>query len=324
MKISYHASHEQFKPSELLRYVQQAEQAGFQGVLSSDHFAPWIEQQGESGFAWSWLGAAMQATQKLTFGVVNAPGQRYHPAIIAQAAATLAEMFPERFWIAMGSGQYLNEHITGEGWPTKENRNNRLKECADVIRRLWRGEVVSHFGEVLVEEARLYTLPQKPPLLVGAAITEKTAAWMGEWADALITISHPLEKLRTIVDAFRNNGGENKPMFLKVQLSYARTDDEALQHAHQQWRSNVFDSGVLSDLRAPAQFEAAGKFVKPDDMHQAVRISSDPVRHHDWLATYEELGFSEVILHNVGRNQEEFIDAFGQHVLPMMTQKATI
>lgn len=191
-KFGYHASHEQFKPSALLDYAQAAEKAGFNAGLSSDHFYPWSERQGESGFAWSWLGAALQATS-LSFGVVCAPGQRYHPAIIAQAAATLAEMFPNRFWVALGSGQALNEQITGEGWPPKDERNERLIECVDIIRALWAGETVTHYGLVEVEDAKLYTRSEVPPRIIGAAITPKTAEWVGGWADGLITISHPYE-----------------------------------------------------------------------------------------------------------------------------------
>src|SRR3712207_584894 len=142
--------------------------------MCSDRFHPWTERQGESGFAWSWLGAAMQAPA-LPFGVVCAPGQRYHPAVVAQAAATLAEMFPGRFWLAVGSGQALNEHITGGAWPPKAERNARLEECVEVIRALWAGETVSRRGRwVRVEAARLYTRPETPPLLFGAAVSEAT------------------------------------------------------------------------------------------------------------------------------------------------------
>lgn len=162
VKFAYHASHEQFKPSALLKYVQAAEQAGFTAASSSDHFHPWSEQQGESGFSWAWLGAAMQATS-LPFSVVCAPGQRYHPAIVAQAVATLAEMFPNRFWVSIGSGEALNERITGEHWLPKDERNARLKECADIIRALWAGETVTHYGRVCIEEAKLYTRPETPP-----------------------------------------------------------------------------------------------------------------------------------------------------------------
>jgi coenzyme F420-dependent glucose-6-phosphate dehydrogenase len=317
LKIGYHASHEQFKPSVLLKYVQQAEQAGFNASLSSDHFAPWSLDQGESGFAWSWLGAAMQATN-LPFGIVNAPGQRYHPAIIAQAAATLAEMFPERFWVAMGSGQNINEQITGDHWPVKQDRNDRLKECVDIIRALWDGETVTHHGLVTVEEAKLYTRAKIAPKIIGAAITEKTAEWVGGWADGLITTSRPPKELKKIVDAFHKGGGEGKPMYLKVQLSYAADEKEALGGAYDQWRSNIFPSAVLSDLRTAEQLEQTAMFVREEDLRDHVRISSDPARHLEWLQQDIDLGFSQLILHNVNLQQERFIEVFGEKVVPQL------
>ena len=316
-KFGYHCSHEQFKPSALLEYVQAAQQAGFSAALSSDHFYPWSERQGQSGFAWSWLGAAMQATS-LSFGAVCAPGQRYHPAIIAQAAATLAEMFPTRFWVALGSGQALNEHITGDHWPAKAERNARLKECFEVIRALWAGETVTHHGLVRVQEAKLYTRPEIPPRIIGAAITPKTAEWVGGWADGLITISAPYEKLCKVVEAFQRGGGEGKPMFLKVQLSYARDEAQARHGAYEQWRNNIFENVMLAELRTPEQFDAAGKFVKPEDLDDFVRISADPEQHIEWLQKDVELGFSEIILHNVNREQQAFIEVFGERVLPAL------
>src|SRR4051812_83475 len=149
--------------------------------MCSDHFAPWSARQGQSGFAWAWLGAALQATS-LSFGVVNAPGQRYHPAIVAQAAATLAEMFPGRFWVALGSGEASNEHITGDRWPGHDERTARLGESVEVIRRLLAGETVSHDGRVTVDRARLWTLPEQPPMLAGPAVSVETARWAGGWA----------------------------------------------------------------------------------------------------------------------------------------------
>ena len=315
VKISYHASHEQFKPGKLIELVKQAEHSGFTGVLSSDHFHPWNETQGESGFAWSWLGAAMQAT-KLTYGVVNAPGQRYHPAIIAQAGATLAEMFPERFWIALGSGQALNEHITGTHWPEKSQRNERLKECAEIIKALWEGETVNHKGLVRVEDAKLYTLPSTPPLIAGAAITEETASWIGSWADALITLSHPIPKLKKIIEAFRISGGEGKPLILKLQLSYVKTEAEALKGAFSEWKTNIFQSKLLSELRSPQQFQAAADFIDEKVMYEHVRVSANLRDHIQWIKEYISLRFDEIILHNVNTNQQRFIDDFGSKVLP--------
>ena len=204
--FGFHCSHEQIHPRALLAAVQHAEEAGFDAAMCSDHFSPWSSRQGQSAFAWSWLGAALQATS-LPFGVVNAPGQRYHPAIIAQAIATLGAMFPGRFWVALGTGEATNEHITGERWPRKDVRNARLRECVDVIRALLRGEEVSHDGLVTVDRARLWTLPDTPPLLVGAAVSEATAAWCAEWADGLVTVNAPVETLRRMIDAYRDAGG---------------------------------------------------------------------------------------------------------------------
>ena len=315
--IGFHASHEQFRPDRLLRLVQAAEAAGFDAAMCSDHWGPWSEEQGESGFAWSWLGAAL-ATTALPFGVVNAPGQRYHPAIIAQAAATLNVMFPERFWIAIGSGQLLNEHITGERWPTKPERNERLREAADIMRLLWAGETVSHAGHVTVSEAKLWTRPLTAPMLVGAAVTPPTAAWVAEWADALITVVQPDEQLDAVVDAFRSNGGEGKPMYLQVHLAYAPTDAEARDAAFAQWRQNTLPNSVMTELTHPEQIAAAAQHVTRDDLDGAVRISSDPGRQVEWLRGDLERGFDGLYLHEVGPEQERFVEVFGRKVLPRL------
>ena len=318
--LGYQASHEQFSPSELLRYCKLAEEAGFTSINSSDHFHPWSKDQGQSGYSFAWLGAAMSQS-KLPFGVVCTPGYRNHPAIVAQATATLNEMFPDRFWLALGSGEALNERITGEKYPVKAERNERLLECHQVIQRLLNGETVTHFGRVTVEHAKLYTLPAKKPLVIGAAVTKETAAWMGGWADAMITVHRPFSELKEVVEAFRNNGGEGKPVFLKVQLSYAKTEEEALMGAHHQWRNNIFHSTVLGDLWQVEQFDELGKFVQPDELKGMVRISADVQQHIDWIAKDMELGFERMILHNVNRQQELFIDVFGEKVLPAFHQK---
>ena len=312
--IGFHASHEQFTPDRLLRLVQAAERAGFDAAMCSDHWAPFSESQGQSGFAWSWLGAALASTS-MPFGVVNAPGQRYHPAIIAQAAATLEVMFPGRFWLALGSGQLINEHITGARWPAKAERNERLRECADAIRRLWAGETVTHHGHVTVSEARLWTRPARPPLLVGAAVTPPTAAWVAQWADALITVSQPDEQLQQVVDAFRAGGGAGKPMYLQVHLAYAPSEEEARAAAFDQWRANALGSSVSTELRHPSQLSDAARYVRPEDIGEAVRISSDLDRHAEWIRRDFERGFDEIYLHEVGPEQERFIEAFGRSVL---------
>lgn len=315
--IGYHASHEQIDPAALLKAVVHAEEAGFQAAMCSDHFAPWSERQGQSGFAWSWLGAALQATS-LPFGVVNAPGQRYHPAIIAQAGATLAQMFPGRFWMALGSGEAANEHITGERWPEKSKRNARLGECVEVMRRLFAGETVTHDGLISVDRARLWTRPGEPPRLIGAAVSPETARWVGSWADGLITINQPPDTLRQLIDAFYAGGGEGKPAYLQVHLSYAPDAETALDIAFDQWRSNLFSAPLCWDLELPQHFDEASRFVRREDMHASVLISSDPSRFVDLLGEYLELGFAGLYLHHVGQEQDLFIDVFGERVLPQL------
>lgn len=322
--FSYHVSHEQFNPGELLNWVQLAEKAGFTGALSSDHFKPWSHKQAEqggTGFAWSWLGAAMQATS-IEFGVVNAPGQRYHPAIIAQAAATLAEMFPYRFWMALGSGQALNERITGYLYPPKFERNERLQECVDVIKSLFAGETVTYYGSyITVEEAKLYVQPETAPKIFGAALTPETAKWVGGWADGMVTVSQPYEKLQKMVDAFHAGGGEGKPMYLQVHLSYSDTDEKARQGAYEQWKNNIIESIVEEEIYTPEQFDAAAKFIRPDDLDGYIRISSELENHIEWIQKDIDLGFSNIILHNANVEQERFIRDFGEKVLPVLKKE---
>jgi coenzyme F420-dependent glucose-6-phosphate dehydrogenase len=317
MKVGYHASHEQFPPSELLKCVQASEAAGFTAAMCSDHLHPWSARQGQSGFAFSWLGAALQASS-LPMGTVTAPGQRYHPAVVAQAAATLLEMYPDRFWLAVGSGERLNEHVTGDPWPEKSLRNQRLLECVAVMRALWAGERVEHHGLVRVHKAQLYTRPARPPLLLAAAVSEQTARWAGSWADGLLTLAQERHTLRRVVDAFREGGGAGKPMLLQVKLSYAASEEQARNQAHDQWRSNAADSSSLADLEMPEDFEAATAHVSEADMDRYVRISADAGQHAAWLAQDRELGFDGLYLHPVGRNQREFIDCFGERVLPQL------
>jgi probable non-F420 flavinoid oxidoreductase len=313
--IGYHASHEQHPPSHLLTAVRAATEAGFGAVSSSDHLTPWSRSQGESGFAWSWLGAAMQATP-VPFGVVNAPGQRYHPVIIAQAIATLDEMSPGRLWVALGSGEASNEHVTGDRWPAKPERNARLGECVGVIRALLRGDEVSVDGHVRVDRARLWTLPETPPPLVGAALSAETARWCGGWADGLITVHMPPDRLRPVIEAFRQGGGEGKPVRVQVKVAWAPTEDEALAGAYEQWRTNVFDSVLMADLETVEQFEAAAVHVRPDDVRPGVLVSADPKQHAAWLNETLDVGVDDLFVHQVPREQRRFIDTFGGEVLP--------
>lgn len=317
-EFGFHASHEQLHPSRLLEAVHRAERAGFDAAMCSDHLVPWSERQGHSAFAWAWLGAALQSTA-LSFGVVNAPGQRYHPVIIAQAIATLGAMYPDRFWVALGSGEAANEHITGQGWPRKEVRNARLRECVEIIRALLRGEEVSHDGLVTVDRARVWTLPETPPPLIAAAVSVETATAAGEWADGLATIAQPKEHLKRMIDGYRSTGGSG-PLVLQVHLSFADTDAEALAIAHDEWRSNVFAPPLCWDIDSVEGFDEAAKHVRPEDMHDSVLVSSDPGVFVRQLSEYVELGFDRIYLHQVGEEQSRFIDTFGERVLPELKQ----
>jgi probable non-F420 flavinoid oxidoreductase len=314
--IGFHNSHEQIHPAELLRAVQHAEEVGFTAAMCSDHFAPWNLKQGHSGFAWSWLGAAM-ATTSLPFGAVNAPGQRYHPAIVAQAIATLGAMFPGRFWVALGSGEAMNEHITGDQWPRKDVRDARLRECVEVIRALLAGEEVTHDGLVTVDRARIWSLPEQPPALIAPAVTVATARAAADWADGLVTINQPHDTLREMVAGYRDAGGRGK-LVLQVHVSYDPDPDRALAIAFEEWHSNVFPPPLCWDLDTPEAFDLASAHVTPADVAKVVRVSSDLGQHAAWIDEYAALGFDEIYLHHVGQEQRGFLDAFGEHVLPQV------
>jgi probable non-F420 flavinoid oxidoreductase len=314
--IGFHASHEQISPGQLLKDVQHAEAAGFDAAMCSDHIEPWSARQGHSGFAWSWLGAAL-ATTKLRFGVVNAPGQRYHPAIIAHASATLASMVPGRFGAALGSGENMNEHSTGDPWPLKETRQQRLEECVEVIRRLHAGEEVTHHGLVTVEQARIWDVPEPPPQLIAPAISVDTARRSAAWADGLVTVNQPHHKLSEMLTAYRGNGGRGKAI-LQIHLSWAPDEKDAVAIAMDQWRSNIFAPPIPWDLPTAAHFDGVSTDVGEEQLRKSVNISASLDQHAQWLAEYADLGFDELYLHFVGQEQARFIEAFADKVLPQL------
>jgi coenzyme F420-dependent glucose-6-phosphate dehydrogenase len=312
--IGYHCSHEQHAPSALMTHAALAAEAGFTAAMCSDHFHPWSERQGHSGFAWSWLGAAL-ARSTMSLGTVCAPGQRYHPAVIAQAAATLADMFPDRFWLAVGSGEALNESITGTGWPDKRTRHARLMEAVSIIRALWAGETVSTRGHIVTESARLYSRPTRPPLLLGAALSADTARFVASWADGLITVGGQEDEMRAVVGAFRDVANA-KPIFMQRALSFAPTQDAAEAAAVEQWRQCTLPKAQLSDLTSPSAFDLAAAAATPGDVLRVVRASSDVEQHLAWLHADAALGFDRIYLHNVARDHERaFIDACGVRLL---------
>ena len=316
--IGYHASHEQIPPSTLLECVQKAEAAGFDGAMCSDHFAPWSVRQGESGFAWSWLGAAL-ATTRFSLGVVNAPGQRYHPAIIAQAIGTLGEMFPGRFWAALGSGEAMNEHITGDPWPSKDERNARLAQSVDVMRRLLEGEEVTAEGLVTVHEARVWSRPEVPPPLFGAAVSAETAGWLAGWADGLATVAQDPDALRAVLGAYRDAGGRG-PAVLQVHVSWAHSDEEAMALVRDQWRNGLIGPPCAWDLERPDDFDRRTENPPDDELRKAVVVASDADDLVRRLAELAGIGFDRMYLHHVGKDQLTFLANAASDLLPRLRE----
>jgi probable non-F420 flavinoid oxidoreductase len=320
MLIGYHASHEQYAPSDLLTFVRAAEVSGFQAIMTSDHIAPWSKRQGNSGNNWAWLGAAM-ATTTLPFGSLSIPGGwRYHPVVLAQLIATLAEMFPERLrWVAIGSGEALNEHVVGEPWPDKDERNVRMREGAEIMKALLRGdelkEATAHFS---LDQARLWSLPEKPPAMYGAALTDATAEWLGSWSDGLITVRKPAPELRRMVELFRSGGGEGKPLALQLQVSWGAKKDDARLAAWDQWRNAAAPPDRLADLRLPEDFDAATCDVRPEEIDDVIPLITNGDELFQLITEAASCGFEEVFIHNVSRDQLGFLDFMKSQVFPCL------
>lgn len=326
--LGYAASFEQFHPTDLLKYSQQAEQQGFEAVMASDHFHPWTPSQGQSGFVWTWLGSLGVATSIKKFGTgVTPPGYRYHPAVLAQAAATVEAMFPGRFFLGLGAGEALNEHIVGEYWPEAPVRLERLMESIEIIQRLFEGKVVKHRGKHFnVESAKLYTLPEKAPPIYVATSGPIMAKRTGKFTDGLITVGAADEKLTMLVDRFEKGAQEadkdpsTMPRMLQIKVSYADTDEEALDRAVKDWPNGGM-SFPKADIRNPEDFEAMAKLVRPENFKNRVFASSNLDEHVKHIQHFIDLGFSEIYVHNVNRSQEKFIDAYGKEVIPNLKWK---
>lgn len=324
-KLAYHASHEQFAPSHLLKLAVLAEKAGFDAIHSSDHFNPWSKRQGHSGFAFSWVASALQATS-LPVSMVCAPGQRYHPAVVAQAIATLGEMYPGRYTIELASGEALNEMITGDSWPSKEKRNQRLLECVTVIRRLLMGEEVNFSGSVRVKDARVWSLPDVLPPLFCAAISTETCAWCGTWADGLITTSGSPDDIREKMEAFAANGGKGRPINVQYSFSYAKTREEALEGAHHQWRSNLLSREKLGELNKTEQFDKETNDLTLAEVAEKLPLITSMEELFKEIEKISATGVNLISLHNVNRNHEEFIEAFSgyQRTTKLETSSSTV
>jgi len=313
--IGFHASHEQLPPSTLLDAVVRAEQAGFDGAMCSDHLAPWSATQGESGYAWSWLGAALASTA-FSLGVVTAPGQRYHPVITAQAVATLEEMFPGRFWAALGSGEAMNEHVTGDPWPPKSRRNERLAASVDAIRDLLAGREVTRDGPITVHRARIWSRPATPPPLFAAAVTSETAGWAAAWADGLVTVSQPREVLDDVVSAYRDAGGRG-PCILQAHIALEDSESAVTEVLREQWRHPAIP-GSLWDIEQPEEFDELAGDPTDEQLRRGAIASADPVEVAERVADLVSAGFERVYLHGVGTDQSAFLDRAERTLLPTL------
>lgn len=256
----------------------------------------------------------MEATQ-FPFSIITAPGQRYHPAIIAQAIATLLQMYPNRLGVSLGSGEALNESITGDIWPEKSVRNKRLLECAQIIKRLFAGEEVTHTGLVKVHKAKLYTRPSINPALMCAALSKETAAWAGSWAEGLLTTYQPAGKMEEIINAFRNAGGTNKPIHVKLTFSFSKDEQFARTEAHHQWRFDCLEKVKLSELHSVTDIDNAIKDITADTVASIIPVSNSINYFTSLIKEISDAGVNHIVLHNVGRNQEEFITEFGNGIL---------
>ena len=314
LELGYALSCEEHRPLDLVEHAKRAEESGFTFALVSDHFHPWIDEQGESPFVWSVLGGIALATKTLRIGTgVTCPTIRIHPAIVAQAAATSAAMLPGRFFLGVGTGENLNEHVLGDRWPATFVRREMLREAIEVMRELWRGELTSWSGDhYTVENARLYTLPDEPIEVMVAAGGPEAAELAGELGDGLVTTA-PDEEL---VTAFEKAGGKGKERFAQVTVCWAADEDEAIETALRVWPNAGLRGTLGQELPLPSHFEQAAEMVTADAIAEVVVCGPDPDRHRDAIREYVEAGFDRVYVHQVGADQEGFMRFYEREVMP--------
>jgi len=314
IELGYTLSSEERTPRELVDNARRAEQAGFPFALISDHYHPWTDRQGQSPFVWGVLGAVAAATERLRVGTgVTCPTVRIHPAVIAQAAATAAALMPGRFFLGLGTGENLNEHITGARWPETPIRIAMLEEAIEIIRELWKGEDVSHHGRFYtVEGARVYTLPDEPVPIYMAAAGTSSAERAGRLSDGLISTAPN----REVVEAFERAGGAGKPKIAQLHVCWARTEEEARRTAHEIWPNTSIPGELGQELPLPRHFEQAAKQVTEDDVESTTPCGPDPEKHLDAIREYADAGFDKVYVHQIGPDQEGFFRFYEREILP--------
>lgn len=319
-RLGYWLSGEEHPPRRLVELAVAAETAGFETAMISDHYHPWIAAQGQAPFVWGVLGAIAQATEALEVGTgVTSPIQRIHPAIVAQAAATAACLMPGRFFLGVGSGERLNEHVTGERWPSAAERRERLEEAVGIIRQLFAGERVNHRGEhFTVEHAQLYSLPDEPPPIHLAAGGKRSAALAGRIADGLVGVKPTPDE----VDAFEANGGAGKPRLAQVHVCVHEDETEARRIAHRYWPNAALQGTSLTELPRPQEFEEVTALVSEDQVADVVVCGTDVDRHLETIAEFATAGYDTVYVHGVGPDQETFLRFYAEEVMPRLGGQA--
>jgi coenzyme F420-dependent glucose-6-phosphate dehydrogenase len=323
-QIGLTAALEQFHPREMIEHSVLAEEHGFRGVMAADHFQPWVPQQGEAAFVWNVLSALGERTDGDLGPGVTCPSFRFHPAMVAQASATLEAMYPGRHWLGLGSGEALNEHIVPGYWPEAPERVSRLFEAVDLIKKLFTGKDVKHDGKFYkMHKTRLWTMPETAPPIYIAAAGPVTSRRTGAEADGLITPAAALSKIEGILARFgegaRSAGKDpdTMPKLLQMHLSWAPTDEQAWANAMDQWPNGGMKF-PKQDIRSPFDFAEMAKLVRREDFEGRMVISSDPDLHRAEIQKFIDAGFDRIYIHNVGRNQEEWIRVFGREVLPKL------
>ena len=320
LELGYALSSEEFGPAELITYARAAETMGFEFALISDHFHPWTNDQPHSPFVWNVIGGISQAVKNLRLGTgVTCPLMRYHPALIAQAAATSAVMMPGRFFLGLGTGEYLNEHITGMHWPPAAQRLEMLKEAVAVIRQLWQGGWQTYHGKhYTVEQARIFTMPSEPPPIMIAAMKARAAELAGRIGDGLISTAPE----RDLVKRFEQAGGKDKPRYGQVTVCYAASEDEAARFVRKQWPNGSIDVPLMTDLRLPQHFEATVELMKAEKITEDVILGPEPRRHIDAIRKFVDAGYDHVYVHQVGPKQNEFFRFYAEKILPRFNTEA--
>lgn len=315
VQIGYTLSSEEFRPMELVEQAVKAERLGFTFASISDHFHPWMDSQGHSPLVWSVLGgiAARTSTLPLMTGV-TALSLRYHPAILAQAVATIADMMPGRFSFGIGTGEALNEHVTGEVWPPVNIRQEMMIESLEMMRSLWEGDYTTIQGQYYeLHNARLYTLPEQLPPIIVAASGPESAEVAAEIGDALVSTSPD----KQVVDAFDAPGGSGKPKYGQITVQYSADEEKSAEVALKYWGYTVLGGQTSQELSLPKHYqEAVEGLATPELIKKSVVCGPNPEKYHEKVKAYVDAGFTHVYFHQVGPDQDSFFDFAKKELLP--------